>query len=143
MRKRVFALALVISLLNMVYVVPVAAGSDESKEAKREAKMKEKLAKLGTGPKARIEVKLRNKNQIKGYVSDKADDHFVVTEEKTGNVTTVMYAEIDKINSEPRIKPPIERGSSPGRILKNAVIGLGLVLTGVMVVCVVSKRCQE
>ena len=143
MRKKLFALALVISLLNMVYVVPVAAGSDQGKEAKQEAKMKDKVAKLGTGPKVRIEVKLRDKNHLKGYVSDKADDHFVVIDEETGNVTTVKYAEVDKIKSAPPVKPPIERGSSPHRIFKNAIIGLGLVLTGVMVVCVVSKRCQE
>lgn len=143
MRKRLFALGLLISLLNLVYVAPVAASSDESQEAKREAKMKEKVAKLGTGPKARIEVKLRDQRQLKGYVSEKADDHFVVTDEKTGNVTTVTYAEVDKIKSEPWLKPPIERGASPARIFKNAVIGLGLVLTGVMVFCVVSKRCQE
>ena len=143
MWKKIFTLVLTVLLLNMLCVTPVAAGSRKTKEEKQVAKIRSMVARLGTGPKAGIEIKLRDKSELKGYVSERADDHFVITDEKTGSVTSVTYAQVDKIKLLPFVKTAFQRDVSTGRIFKNAAIGFGLLLTGVMVVCLISKRCTE
>src|SRR5882762_7108083 len=143
MWKKIFTLVLTILLLNMFCVAPVAAGSRKTKEEKLVAKIRRMVARLGTGPKAGIEIKLRDKTELKGYVSEAADDHFVVTDEKTGSVTSVTYAQVDKIKLLPFVKTAFQRDVSTGRIFKNAAIAFGLLIAGVVVVCVVSKRCTE
>ena len=47
-------------------------------------KVKAGIGKLGTGTDARIEVKLRDKTKLKGYVSESVEDSFVIVDEKTG-----------------------------------------------------------
>jgi hypothetical protein len=143
MSKRLFAIALAVSLLNVVCVAPIAAAQGESKEAKRARTMKSQIDRVGTGPKARIAIRLRDKTDLKGYVSEAADDHFVITDEKTSTTTTVTYVQVEKIKVMPFVKSAIQKDVSSGRIFKNAAIGLGLALTGVMVVCLISKRCVE
>ena len=143
MSKRLFAIALAVSLLNVVCVAPIAAAQGESKEAKRARIMKSQIDRVGTGPKARIEIRLRDKTDLKGYVSEAADDHFVITDEKTSTTTTVAYVQVEKVKIMPFVKSAIQKDVSSGRIFKNAAIGLGLALTGVMVVCLISKRCVE
>ncbi|HXT62958.1 MAG TPA: hypothetical protein VN696_07980 [Pyrinomonadaceae bacterium] len=53
--------------------------------------------KLGTGTAARVEVKLRDKTKLRGYVEQVADDHFVVVDEKTGATTTVAYPQVKQV----------------------------------------------
>ena len=143
MSKRLFAMVLVVSLLNVVCVAPVAAASRESKEAKRARVVKSQIDRIGTGPKARIALRLRDKTDLKGYVSEAADDHFVITDEKTATTTTVSYTQVEKVKIMPFVKSAIAQDIHTGRVFKNGAIALGLALTGVMVFCLVSRRCAE
>lgn len=143
MRKRILAITLVASLLNVVCVAPVAAASREVKEAKRIKIVKTQIARIGTGPKSRIAIRLRDKTELKGYVSETTDDHFVLTDEKTNVATTVDYAQVEKIKLNPFVTSAMRHDFSSGRVFKNAAIGFGLVLTGVLVVCLISKRCED
>lgn len=143
MKKRLLTITLVVSLLNVLCLAPVAAASREIKEAKRAKLVKSQITRIGTGPKARIAIRLRDKTELQGYVSEAADDHFVITDEKTNTATTVNYAQVEKIKLRPFVTSAMRRDFSSGRVFKNAAIGLGLVLTGVLVVCLISKRCEE
>jgi hypothetical protein len=60
-------------------------------------KVKEGISKLGTGAEARIEVKLRDKTKLKGYVSEAGEDSFVIADEKTGATSTVTYAQVKQV----------------------------------------------
>jgi len=75
---------------------PIAANTT-SKEARFAAKVKTAIARLGTGPAARVEVKLRDKTKLKGYVSEVSDGHFVVVDDKTGAATQVPYPQVKKV----------------------------------------------
>lgn len=77
-----------------------AATNVESKEAKSAAKVKAGIAKLGTGSSARVEVKLRDKTKIKGYISEATEDYFVVVEDKTGEATQVPYQQVKKVKGK-------------------------------------------
>lgn len=93
-QKRI-SLALVGSLLLMLASAPVtAATTKEEKAAAFAAKVKTEIGKLGTGPDARISVKLRDKNKLSGYVSQANADSFVITDPKTGASTEIPYPNV-------------------------------------------------
>jgi hypothetical protein len=77
----------------------LVASSREEKEAKLAAVVKSRIIKLGTGSAARIEVKLRDKTKIKGYVQEIAEDHFVVVDDRTGVTTTIAYPQVKQVKS--------------------------------------------
>ena len=51
---------------------------------------------MGTGRDAAVEVKLKDGTKLKGYISEANDDHFVVTDAKTGSRTVVPYPQVKK-----------------------------------------------
>lgn len=91
MFKKYLALVLSVLIINLACGASVFASGKEEKEAKHAAKVKREVAKLGTGRDARIEVKLRDKTKLKGYVSQINENGFVVVDEKTGASTEVPY----------------------------------------------------
>ena len=147
--KKLAALAIAALTINLMVMTSVAATPPQSerakptKEEKRAAKAKALIAKLGTGPDARIGVKLRDKTDLDGYVSEAGDDHFVVTNSKTGAVTTVMYSQVEKIKLLPSLKPLLKKELSSGRFFKRLAIAAGVVIGAVVVVCAASRGCVE
>jgi len=55
------------------------------------------VASLGAGPDARVEVRLRDKTKLKGYVSRADEDGFVVVNARTGAATQVAYPQVKKV----------------------------------------------
>ena len=56
-----------------------------------------KVARLGVGEKARVEVRLRDEKKLEGYVSRAGDQSFAVTDKKTGVTTDVAYADVAQV----------------------------------------------
>jgi len=100
MCKKLLSLIVISLLLNLVCYSTVTANSELEKKAKFAAKVKLAIAKLGTGPDARIEVKLRDKTKLKGYISESNDEGFVVVDEKTGSATKVLYPQVKKVKGK-------------------------------------------
>lgn len=96
MFRKVSTLSLVLLLISGLCVVPVgAAGKRE--EARAAAKVKSEIAKLGTGQQARVELKLRDGTEFKGYVREWDETEFVVVDDKSGVATTVTYPQVQTI----------------------------------------------
>lgn len=57
-----------------------------------------KVARLGVGEKARVEVRLRDETKLKGYVSRAGDQSFDLAEEKTGVRVEVAYADVAQVS---------------------------------------------
>jgi hypothetical protein len=55
------------------------------------------VEKVGSGRDTRVEVKLRDKTRLKGYVSEIGENDFVVTDVKTGASNKVAYADVKQI----------------------------------------------
>src|SRR5438067_2261831 len=70
---------------------------NDDKAAREAEKVKAAISKLGTGPAARVEVKLKDRTKLKGYVSELNDYHFVVTDDKTGIATAVAYPQVKQV----------------------------------------------
>jgi hypothetical protein len=103
MFKKILSLMLVALVVNALGVCPVKADSQQDKETRHIAKVKEGIRKLGTGPEARVEVKLIDKRKLKGHISEATEDSFVVVDEKTGAVTTVEYSQVSQVKGRNRL----------------------------------------
>ncbi len=97
MFKTVLSLALVTLLFGYAGVRPVYAGSKEEKQARFAEKLRAGIARLGTGEQARVRVKLLDKTQLDGYVSEASERDFVVVDAKTGAATHVTYAQVKQV----------------------------------------------
>ncbi len=62
--------------------------------------MKKRVVKLGTGPEAKLQVKLQDKTKLKGYVSKIGDDSFTMTDPKTNAETTVLYPNVTQLKTK-------------------------------------------
>ncbi len=74
-------------------------------------KVKAKIASLGVGEKAHAQIKLRNGQKVKGYVSGTSQENFTFTERDSGRTTTIAYRDVIEVK---------KRGLSKG-----AKIGIG------------------
>ncbi len=118
MFKKYFALFLTLMVINLFLSTSAFANPKETKFAE---KVKTNIAKLGTGKEARVEIKLKDKTKLKGYVSEIKDNSFVVVDEKTGAATEVSYSNAKQV-----------KGNNLSKNVK-----LTLVLVGILVVAVV------
>ena len=116
MLKKFLSFALIVLMLNVVGVSSAYAGSKEGKEARFTERVKESVSKLGTGTQARVEVKLRDKTKLKGYVSHISENSFTMVDEKTGNASEVPYSSAKQV-----------KGNNLSTGVK-IVIGVGIVL---------------
>jgi hypothetical protein len=85
-------------------------------------KIKAEVERRGTGEKSRVKVRLRDKTEVKGYISQIDASSFQVTEEKTGKVMTLAYVDVEKVGG---------RGMS--RNTKTVIfIGVGIAAAGII-----------
>ena len=119
---RTAALVLFAVLVNINYSSPALAAKNPEKEAQFAEKVKTEIAKLGTGPNARIELKLRDKSKLKGYVSEVSEGSFVVVDDKTEAATTVPYPQVRQV-----------KGNNLSMGVKIA-IGIGIVVAVLLII---------
>lgn len=96
MRKHL-AIVLIGMLVSMASGGQALAQSPGQDEAKALERVKAKIAKLGVGEKARAQIKLRNGQKIKGYVSSAGSDDFAFTERDSGKTATFAYADVVEV----------------------------------------------
>src|SRR6266550_3528205 len=60
-------------------------------------KIRAKVQKIGVGANARVEVKLRDDSQLKGYIGAADQDSFSITDNKTGSTRTVSYGDASSV----------------------------------------------
>ncbi|HEX8162954.1 MAG TPA: hypothetical protein VF538_13875 [Pyrinomonadaceae bacterium] len=113
MTKKVLSFALSALLLNLCGAGRVLAatkdkrgGDDatakretsgqEAADAKAVEKVKRKVAEIGTGREL-VAVKLREQGKNVGYISEIAEDHFMLTDSKDGTTIKVDYADVKSV----------------------------------------------
>jgi hypothetical protein len=119
MFRRFISFWVIVSLLvATISTQTVSAATKEEKEAKQAEKIKQKVAKIGTGEDARITVGLKNQKSLKGYVTEVGGDSFVVTNFKTKEATTITYRDVAYVQG---------KGLSKGtKIAMYSLIGIGV-----------------
>jgi len=91
-------------------------------------KIKMKVAKMGTGEKAKAKIKLRSGEKLKGYISSAGENDFVLTDKKSGKTTTIAYADVDEVG-----KPGLSKGTKIALIVVVAVVATAAILAVVVV----------
>jgi small nuclear ribonucleoprotein (snRNP)-like protein len=93
MRRKLRTVIAASLLLSLISYAPSRA-SAQQKHAKFAAQVKDAVAKIGTGTDARVEVKLRDKTKLKGYVGGADETGFLVVDDKTGVATQIAYPQV-------------------------------------------------
>ncbi len=92
--KKLLTIVVACLVVSAVNVRPVAASTKAEKEVRFAGKVKQGIEKLGSGRDTRVEVKLRDKTRLKGFISENG---FVVTDVKTGASNRVAYADVSQV----------------------------------------------
>jgi len=88
----------------------------------RTAKVKATVQKRGIGEKSRVKVRLRNKEEVKGYISKIEDASFDVTDKTTGQATTILYVNVERVQGS-----GLSKGAKIGIIAGAAVAIVAIV----------------
>jgi hypothetical protein len=120
MFRKILCVLLAIALANVTSAGLGWSDSRTDKQARTAEGIKVDVAKLGLGDKARVTVRLRNKSKLQGYISQKGEDSFSITDSKSGQTSIVAYRDVAEVN---------HKGLSKGE--KITVIG---VIVGIFVV---------
>lgn len=83
-------------LILHTFFFSVLVSGTPNDATRKTAKIRVQLLKLGTGEQAKIEVKLKNGLQIKGYLQDVQENDFVVMDEMTKNSVTVPFPQVQQ-----------------------------------------------
>ncbi len=110
-------------LLNFICVGSVPAGTKPEDQIKSAERVKPQIFKLGTGPEARVEVKLQDKTRLKGFIRDADETQFVVVDSASGVATAVQYLQVRKV-----------KGNNLSTGVKVA-IGIGIAFLALVVFC--------
>ena len=94
--NRYIAALLAVLLFAAGSATPASAGTRAEKEVKFAAKVRDGIPGLGTGPDARIKVKLRDKSKLVGYVSHVGDTDFKVID-AAGQGTSVQFPDVAQV----------------------------------------------
>lgn len=114
-----FALLLVaLMVFNSAAVTQVTP-----QDASQIAKVKTSLQKRGIGEKSRVKVRLRNKAEVKGYISRIEDASFEVTDRSSGRATTILYADVERVQGA-----GLSTGAKIGIIVGAAVVIVAVVI---------------
>src|SRR5438132_6205575 len=76
----------------------LAAGQKTEKQATIIERMKNRVAKLGVGSKARATITLNDGAKVKGCVYSAGNEDFVIRDRKTDAPTSIRYADVKKID---------------------------------------------
>jgi hypothetical protein len=121
MLKKYASLITAALLLNtFVFAQSASADTKPDKQARFAEKVKEGIFKLGVGKQSLVEVKLRDKTKLAGYVGEAADESFVVNNVKTGEATTVAYTSVTQVRGH--------NLSTGAKIAIGIAIGVGVAL---------------
>jgi hypothetical protein len=96
MLKKYLSTTLAVLLLSVTIAPAAMAKSKGQRPSTDEIKIK--VAKLGTGSKAKATVWLADGTKLKGYISQAGDDDFVMRDRNTNAATTVRYADVVKFD---------------------------------------------
>jgi len=96
MLKKLLSIVLVVSALNLVGFRSAYATGNEEKAARFTERVKEGISKLGTGPQARVQIKLRNNTKLKGYISEANTTSFTVID-ANGVAAEIPYPQVKQI----------------------------------------------
>ena len=96
MTKRALAVTVTLFLMFLATTARPALAQDATAASQADS-ARAVIERVGTGPKARVRVTLRDRTELKGYVSSVAADAFSVTDAKTGDARSVAFSDVARV----------------------------------------------
>jgi hypothetical protein len=83
-------------LLTLTMISPVTslAGSTADKDNRLARSVRTGIEKLGTGEASLVKIKLKNKTEHAGFISEVGDSAFVLKDLNDGEATTIAYGDV-------------------------------------------------
>lgn len=115
-------LSLLVAVVLLLATIPQSTvAKQKDNQVPTVEAVQSKVARLGTGAKAKATIKLKNGTKVKGYVAQVSDEDFVMRDRKTDAPTTIRYADVLKVEDN--------KGHSTARnIAIGVAVGVGAVL---------------
>ena len=122
--KRYFSVALAVVLLHTFSYAPLATETprEKARKALLTSEVKAGIKSLGTGTSSRVRVLLYDKTSYHGYITEIAEDLFVVADAKTGATAPIAYPEV--------------KGIKGNNLSTGAKIGIGIAIAAAVAVVV-------
>jgi hypothetical protein len=129
-------------LTNLIPLSPVMAQEKvQDRDSKHAEKIKKAVADAGPTLDREVIVKLKDNTEVRGFIREIADDHFVVTS-NSGALNTISYSQVEKFKANKRDvggRGFMTGPSSVKKVIGGFAIGLGVLI----IACVASRRCEE
>lgn len=84
-------------LLCLLTVAPLVNGKQPTNETNEATKIKAEVIRRADKKENRVKIKLQNGSEMKGRITQTAEDSFTLTDEKTGAKTDISYADVQKL----------------------------------------------
>jgi hypothetical protein len=109
--------ALVIIIAALTFNLGCTSSTLAQKKGLSADEAKAEIAKLGTGPKAVIRVTLKDDKKVQGWLSFAGEDHFTLTDEKSGALSDIKYSDVARVKSLRPSKGALVAGVAGGLTL--------------------------
>jgi hypothetical protein len=112
---------LVLNTCGIAYGAEPQDAKLTSATTQRVEKVKSEIQKRGVGEQSRVKVRLHDRTEVKGYISQVDATSFQLTDRKTGKISTISYEMVDKVGG---------RGLSTGAKIGIGIgVGVGITVT--------------
>jgi hypothetical protein len=95
-------LSLALAGLLISTVMPLRTSAQSESDARQVEKVKAQITKVGTGKQARVKIKLKDNQTLKGYIGEIAEDHLTLVDARLGTISPIPYSKIEQVK---RINP--------------------------------------
>lgn len=94
-KKNVILMILAVLTLTASQVQPMRAQTGNANQSVEKIRLK--VQEIGTGEKARVEIKFTNNTKLKGYISSISADTFTIVDTKAGIAQDISYTEVQQV----------------------------------------------
>ena len=84
-------------LAMAIAVCPLGPTARAQQQLDQTAKVKAEVVKRLNKKEAHVKVRLRNGNEVKGYITQNSDNGFTLSDEKTKTGTDIAYADVQRV----------------------------------------------
>jgi len=93
------SLAVVMVLHVVAYAQDLQPAVEQSRGSNPQLaeKARMEIQKRGVGEKSRVRIRLRDRTEVKGSISQIEETSFQLTDNKTGRVSTIAYDTVDRV----------------------------------------------
>jgi small nuclear ribonucleoprotein (snRNP)-like protein len=140
--KKIVMVVILGLLTNIIPFGPAMAQEKvQDKDSKHAEKIKKAVADAGPTLDREVIVKLKDNTEVRGFIREIADDHFIV-KSNSGALSTISYSQVEKFKANKRDvggRGFMTGPSSVKKVIGGFAIGLGVLI----IACVASRRCEE